>query len=193
MKLIVQGAFLAIFFVSVAFADQGLNETIEMKTKTLSVPKIIRNGQLNESIGIETLSDIVSPVLMRDDFVPVRKSVTLGIIESCHCVRFKVFRIAGTDSQKPFEISTETVSVSSPESKVVDVSFELRSDEKLYLTVEVPGLLQSGAHVEWLSEKEAKKIVIQSKRESSCAARAKLWADWASCPQMTNKNTPSAK
>ncbi len=106
-----------IFFTAQAYADQSSQSVSknEESTKVLGSPwaeKVIEvrglvgsDEKLKESVGIETLSNAVTPILKQGARTPLSIPLKLGAAQSCEgCAKVRLYRMGKEPTEKPTEI-----------------------------------------------------------------------------------------
>lgn len=144
------------------------------------------DGKLTESIGIETLAGIVTPILKSGAKIPTKVSIKLGVSSSCDCVKFRLFRIPAAGGA-PVELSYDAIRGFSADNKTVNVEFEITADSKLHQRVEAPKNLPPGKFLEWMPAKEIKADVaaveppVQAPTSEPKIMTWKIAGHWVDC------------
>lgn len=146
-------------------ANQVVTETVtEVRTEKIAAVEkmtelpgfLSRDGKLIDSIGVETLGGIVTPIIRAGSSAPVTASLKLGVIKSCDCAKLRLYRIPADANQKPMELSYDAIRGFSADNKTVDVVLEVMTDSKLKLKVLTPAKLEPGRFLEWMPASEIK-------------------------------------
>lgn len=155
MKTFLTLLFLALFVLP-ARADE---EKLARVHKIFDLPGVFsRDGVLRESIGVETLAGISSPVLKAGQSHPASAKMKFGILPDCQCAKFRLFRMPADRSQPPVEISYDAVRGFSADNKTLEVLFEITDNRKIKLSVEVAETILPGQLLEWVPAREVVSI-----------------------------------
>lgn len=154
--------------------------------KSIELSGIVKDNKLKESIGIETLANIVTPFMQSGSAVPLTASIKLGISEKCHCAKLKIFRISSESEKKFSEVSYEALQGFSAGQKTVEVKLEVTTDEHLRMSVlpqdEKVGELSWIAVSELAKPEEVKEVKVVEKEKPKSESETEV-----------SKNLPNVK
>jgi len=145
---------IVLLLVTAVFPAWADEEKLTRVHKIFDLPGVFsRDGVLRESIGVETLAGIASPVLKAGQSFPSSATMKFGISADCQCTKFRLFRIPA-DGTQPVEISYDAVRGFSSDNKTLEVLFEITDNRKVKLSVEVAEAILPGQLLEWVPAKE---------------------------------------
>lgn len=141
-------------FLMMALPIFAQEEKITNVKKIFDLPKLfLRDGTLQDSIGIETLSGVPAVLLKAGASYPTQATMKFGISADCGCAKFRVYRIP-PDGREPTEVSYDAIRGFSADNQTVTVLFEITEDRKIKLSVAVPETLPPGQLLEWMPARE---------------------------------------
>lgn len=144
-----------LFLIALALPARADEEKLSRVHKIFDLPgAFARDGVLQESIGVETLAGIPSPVLKAGQSFPASSKMKFGISSDCQCAKFRLFRMPEDKSQPPVEISYDAVRGFSKDNKTLEVLFEITENRKVKLSVEVDQAIAPGQLLEWVPANE---------------------------------------
>ena len=136
-------------------------EEIAAVEKMTELPGFLTvDKKMIDSIGVETLSEIATPLIAHGSIAPAMAKVKLGIIASCDCAKLKLYRIPSDPTQKPIQISYDAIRGFSADNKTVEVILEVMADSRLKLKVVTPAELAPGKILEWMPANEMKVVEV---------------------------------
>ncbi len=142
-------------------------EKIARVEKMTELPGFLSaDKKLIDSIGVETLGDIVTPLIRAGSQAPATASLKLGIIKSCDCAKLKLYRIPQDPAQKPFQLSYDAIRGFSGDDKTVEVLLEATTSSQLKMTVLTPAELEPGKALEWMPAGEMKAVEKDADKKS---------------------------
>ncbi|HRK61856.1 MAG TPA: DUF4377 domain-containing protein [Candidatus Omnitrophota bacterium] len=146
---------IVLILVTAVFPAWADEEKLTRVHKIFDLPGVFsRDGVLQESIGVETLAGIASPVLKAGQSFPASAKMKFGISADCQCAKFRLFRMPANGAQPPVEISYDAVRGFSSDNKTLEILFEITDNRKVKLSVEVAETILPGQLLEWVPAKE---------------------------------------
>ncbi len=139
--------------------------------KRIHLPGIIFNEKLNESIGIETLADVITPLILRGESLPSTTSVKLGVSKDCACAKIRLFRSVEESGKSPVKIIDDAIMGFSANQKVIEVILETTTDAHLNLKVQLNS--SEKAKLRWLTVKELKAEQAQAVKKAAQKTKKK--------------------
>ena len=133
--------------------------------KRIDLPGIVLNEKLNESIGIETLADVVTPLISKGSSLPSTTTVKLGVSKDCACAKIRLFRSVEDVGKPPVKIIDDAIVGFSSNQKVIEVILETTADAHLNLKVQLNS--SEKAKLRWLTVKELKAEQAQAGKKAA--------------------------
>ena len=134
--------------------------------KSLYLPGISTNQKLNEAISIETLADVVTPLIPKGSALPASVPVKLGLSKNCNCAQLRLFRDKQDGKERPFMINDDALVGFSSSPEVVEVILEAVAGDRLNLRVS-PEVLGAEKKLQWITMVELKAAQAEAKRKAA--------------------------